>query len=365
MDRKIGKKLMRLTVILLLCVFLSGCTASREIREIRRQLALDHEISMYICWPETSAAGIQVRRIVNNYNLTADVRVRLQFSKSEKEYLDEIRRLTATASLPDVFVMLDNPNDPFLRMNSKTADLAPVHQALKAAGRDAHALISGDKVDGLFLAEASMSLLLDAQPFAIQSRQDLHAFARAASALWGEDAEKRVLDFDVDDFVDRGDAADYLLLLVQNRQDFDFDAHMVETLESWKSTIALFGNEPHWSTGALETQGVLQLQHTVMNAESRQETQRVGYSYYLAAARQNTRAQEEQVAHFLGYLLQSAQELWGTAPTGLRRLKTREMPVADWELLNEELRSYAKNLISAQECAQKLKLHGEQSGWWE
>lgn len=368
MNRKLGEKLMKLTVILLLCVFLSGCAANTEIKEIRRQLDVHEDISMYICWPETSAAGIRVRRIVNNYNLSADVRVRLQFSKSEKEYLDDIRRLTATASLPDVFVMVDNPNDTFLRMNNKMADLSMVKQALEEKGTCWKALSSGEKVDGLFLAESVIGCTLSDQPLHPVDQEVLLACAQAAAQ---EDAEKRALEFDVDDSVDRGEAADYLMMLVQSQREFNYDTDLVQTLQVWKQTLPLFGSEAHRNADGYQQAGQLALSHAIIEtsqsaaASAQREEWFRGYTYYLAATKQTLRAREEQIAHFMTYFLRVTENLWGSVPSDRPCLKTREMSVADFENLNEQLRSYAKNLISVQSCAQLLETFGKQGGWWK
>ncbi len=366
MQRNAWKKLVCAAFLFLLACTLCGCSSQRDIQEIKQNMILDEDISMRICWPETSYFGMQLRRIVNNYNLSASVRVQLQFCDRETAYFEELRRQTATATLADVFITVEHPGEPFWRGNDKMLDLAPVHQALAltdAAGLDT--LQSGDKVDGIFLAEAMEGLALY-NAFLPQAKwTDLTEGLLDTFEACQASGEMLNAELDVDEFAALGKAADYLAMLVQSRQHFSYDEDMPQLLSAWKKTLPLFGGIQEGFGDEGRNMSILTFYHSGLETDESHiplTGQYVsggifsGYRYYVSAAAQSVSERKENVFRFLTYLLEETSRLWGSGSAlPSQKLWTRELPVAQREWLNEQLRLYAKDMIDAGTCFQLLR----------
>jgi hypothetical protein len=345
---KRDQRFVRLLLLFAACCVLAGCEADTEIEKIKAVMEPSRSIAISVCWPEDAPFGSEMRRIVNNYNLGVpkDERAQLSFSGGEQQYLKELRVMAATGSLPDVMIVLENPNDAFLQNSSRLMDLTPYQGELAVEAGDG--LVANGALKGVLLSGSTVSLRI--------RREFLPSDAKAGDASGLLDAvlkenpppEGQALELDVDEFVDSGRAMDFFSMLLPP----DPAAVRRESLEAalgrWKESAFLFGDRVNEggilsifsSAGSGDTGGDGRVDPGILRA---------GYDCYLAACAQPSKAREQQVVQFLKYLLSAGK---GFAPRAQEeQLMNRSLSAKALDEAEEMLRRFGKGLISLNECA--------------
>lgn len=357
MKRRFFKCLLAAAMAFLLCL-LSGCAMNREIQEIKLRFEDNTQLQMYVCWPETSDYGVFMQRIVNNYNLTVDKqsRVQLSFSENETEYLNELRKMTATMTLPDVFVILDNPNDAFLQYTTKLMDISALES-------EAAALKNDDRAVALLLVESELEICVHEDALSdvcMENAGETELLRRLAEST----SDIKPNGIDIDELIDLGEGLDYFSMLLQADDGARSMEHIADILPLWKNTLCFLGEEGEWYDSQTQPSTII-LHDTCLENEpedgyvriselTNQPASITGNRYFLAASAKRTRAQEERVLTFLQYVMNYARNRLTRMDSAKERLLAKELAVLDRELINEHLREYANGMCDETTCAEEI-----------
>lgn len=347
---KRDQRLIVLLLLFIMCCVLAGCEADTEIQEIKAVMEPDRSIAISVCWPENTFFGSEMRRIVSNYNLGVpkDERAHLSFSGGEQQYLKELRVMAATDALPDVMVVLSNPNDAFLQNSSRLMDLTPYRDEL--AVKEGDGLVAVGALKGVFLSGSTLSLRI-LRGYLPAGAKDMDVSGLLDAVLSRNlPPGGQAPGLDVDEFVDSGRAMDFLSMLLPPDSSSLSRESLEAALNRWKESAFLFGDR-------VNEGGILSIFRSAGSSDSAGDggvnlgtsAAWAGYDCYLAASAQPSKAREQQVVQFLKYLL-SAGKGFASHSQG-ERLMNRALSAKALDEADELLLRFGKGLISLEECA--------------
>lgn len=366
------RRAVRFVMLMLLFAFLGlelgGCSPNGGIQSVKIQLPEERSIFMYICWPENSLYGSEMRRAVNNYNLMVDEteRVSLRFEDSEQKYLDTLRVMVATATLPDVMILLDNRSDDFLQRSGLLMDLTAYGDALQASGND---LYDADALEGLFLCDCTVDLKIGEAYADGLSAHSLTDFFQALHTKYpglGREAG----DVRLDELTDSGVTLDFFFMLFNAAEVDGVRPRLSAALKEWKRSISLFDETAVQKMEEYNGKHILSMVHSTYGAFAAnpakgyrsvqemlfQRPMASCYRCYFVATKQSSEADERRVLELLRHLIGSVRErLPQASASAAPRLENRDFTVSETEAADDLLRLFGKNLITEAECVESLE----------
>jgi hypothetical protein len=366
------KQLIKETVfIVFILVLLTGCTFDPQLREISLKLEEDQKMVFMICWPEDSPYGRQLRRIVNNYNLSLseEQRVSIIFFANEETYMKKLRGMIATSTLPDFFILLDNPAEAFIKKSTKIMDLKGFENMFGVAAEGG--LRYGGRLIGIDLDQTSMDLLVNRNAYdsLTQTSHISNMDLLMKLAVNNKSVENWATDFILDEWIFSTSGADYLEMLYQyQRKETKIDT-LKMALIRWKQTLHLFGNILVLNENDVKKNSVLKIysssyqslhdkNYALISTLAQPSISFVGYRYYVAAAKTSSKSREANVIRFLKYfasLIHTMNWYENETDSTVLTLRTHCLSPEDKESLNIALKLYSKNIIDTDECVERIE----------
>ncbi|HHV11115.1 MAG TPA: hypothetical protein GXX75_12625 [Clostridiales bacterium] len=305
----------------------TGCGMDSGLQISKANMELKDTIDFMICWPEESLRGSKIKRLVDNYNLLADEKskINLVTISDREDYMAELKTLAATNELPDIFICIRNREDLFLEESGKLMNLAPYQEELNYEEKRAK------NIPGDFYNQELLSICFEIPALRFYYLKDMadsygYPFVSNDPKLLYKmydhilKSENGILQ--IEDYISSGEGLSFLYFLRAQNKDFDSsnEEDWENILKIWKHYSKVFGTfknqyTPNETGNNIKLCNInnaafsepwteaSDLYNSVILSDKNDQTL-FGSPLCLAALRQNDKEKEEKVICFISSFLE-------------------------------------------------------------
>lgn len=368
---------------------LLGCNANSNLLIKKETIKVQDTIDFLTCWGEETAKGKEIKRLVDNFNLSAndELKISLTAIEDREDYLRELHVRVATNNLPDIFILIRNDGDQFLEQSGKLMDFAPYLKQFVYSGLE-ESLAERNSDDNKLL-----SLYFEIPIQRIYLRKNITRIDDLQKQIISPSILYKMLDsilnygsgnLDESTNINSNEAIEFLYYLTMQTHPFShFNAEeWAFVLEQWKKYLPVLGFYESFDSKE-DSDGVLQRLCYIGTSEYFEQNEKnvelfdylnltdwdnqiiTGNALGWAAIEQNNELYKQQIIDFIEYLLKSdfprvvsdgriSEEFMKLNPEELRTLDSSNMNPKFLDQMNNSLEKFLKDEITSSDCARSL-----------